>query len=55
MFMLDKETILKVLALFDDEDIQYIHSDKLDESIKQEYIEKQKVKVKSRNKDEQGK
>ena len=37
--MLDKETILKVLALFDDDDIQYIHSDKLDESIKQEYIE----------------
>ena len=51
MFMVDKETILKILALFDEEDIQYIHSDKLDESIKQEYVEKQKVKVKNINND----
>ena len=44
--MVDRETSLKVLALFDEEDIYYIHSDKLDKSIKQDIIDKPKVKVK---------
>ena len=41
----DKETILKVLALFDEEDIKYIRSDKLD--ILDE--EDKKVLTKNRN------
>ena len=40
-----RETVEKVLALFDDEDIVYIHSDKLDTDIKQEVVDKPKVKI----------
>jgi len=39
-----RETVEKVLALFDEEDIYYIHSDKLDANIKQEVVDKPKVK-----------
>ncbi len=39
------EIILKVLALFDEEDIPYIHSSKIDDSMKEDI--KNKVKVKT--------
>ncbi len=40
-----RETVEKVLALFDEEDIIYIHSDKLDGKLKQETLDKPKVKI----------
>lgn len=43
---IDRETVLKVLALFDDEDIYYIHSEKLDNINKDKEEDKPKVKVK---------
>ena len=41
---IDKETILKILALFDEEDIKYIHSDILDKFNLE--IDKPKIKIK---------
>ena len=40
-----RETVEKVLALFDEEDIPYIHSDKMNDSEKKEVIGKIKVKT----------
>jgi len=40
-----REKVEKVLALFDDEDIPYIHSNKLDSKVKQEVLNKPKVKI----------
>ena len=40
-----REKVEKVLALFDEEDIPYIHSDKLDSKVKQEVLDKSKVKI----------
>ena len=46
-----RETVEKVLALFDDEDIYYIHSDKIPVDVKQEVIEKPKIKTRGEKND----
>ena len=43
---IDEETILKVLALFDEDDIKYIHSDILDKFNLEKEIDKPKIKIK---------
>ena len=52
---IDGETVSKVLALFDDEDIYYIHSDKLDIINKEKEIDKPKVIVRGGKDDRPGK
>ena len=47
----DRETVLKVLALFDDEDIYYIHLKEINDDINLDLKDKPKVKVKE-NKDD---
>ena len=51
----DRETVLKVLALFDEEDIYYIHVKEIDDTFEEEIIDKPKVKVKGDKYDGPGK
>ena len=48
---IDGDKVLKVLALFDDEDICYIHSDNLDNEVKNKVVDKPKIKVKENKND----